>query len=113
MSQKYQSTGLNRNLTNILIRLESWAQSPWRRYSFLLISFFGAFAIGSSIGMINGVLALMDPIGAFFIVILIEIMIRVRRPLARNKQSYFSLQVLDITRIGLVYGLFMEGFKLF
>ena len=61
---KYQPTSLNRNLINLIKRLDSWAANPWRRYSLLIIIFLSAFLIGSSIGMINGVLALMDPIGA-------------------------------------------------
>ena len=113
MPQKYYSTGVNRNFTNIINRLENWAYNPWRRYSLLLIIFLAAFALGSSIGMINGVLALMDPVGAFFTVVIIEIMIRLRRNLSLRKKRYLVLQIIDMARIGLVYGLFMEGFKLF
>ena len=76
MPKQYQSTTLHRNFGNALIVLETWADNPWRRYSLLLIIFFGSFALGSSVGMINGVLALMDPIGAFFTVILIEFLVR-------------------------------------
>tara|TARA_B100000131_G_C18082911_1_gene598923 strand:+ start:459 stop:800 length:342 start_codon:yes stop_codon:yes gene_type:complete len=112
MSKKYQSTGLNQNFANVLIRLELWVENPWRRYSLLLILFFGGFVIGTSLGMINGVLALMDNIGAFFVVALIEIMIRLRSKISFNKKYHFLLQVIDSTRIGLIYGLFMEGFKL-
>ena len=70
---KYQSTGLNRNVINIVRRLELWTVNPWRRYSLLISIFLSSFWLGSSIGMINGALALMDPIGAFFTVIFIEI----------------------------------------
>jgi len=113
MPVKYQSTGLNRNITNISERIEFWAENPWRRVSLLLITLLAAFVLGSSIGMINGVLALMDPVGAFFTVIIIEIMIRLRGPLLMSKKSSILLQILDMIRIGLIYGLFMEGFKLF
>ncbi len=113
MSGKYQSTGLNRNIINIVERIEFWAENPWRRFSLLLITLLASFVLGSSIGMINGVLALMDPVGAFFTVMIIETMIRLRGPLLISKKSRILLQTLDMVRIGLIYGLFMEGFKLF
>ena len=62
--------------------------------------------------MINGVLALMDPIGAFFTVLLIEFFVRVRRLDINQRKSSISLPMIDSFRIGFVYGLFMEGFKL-
>ncbi|ABX08185.1 DUF565 domain-containing protein [Prochlorococcus marinus] len=112
MPKKYQSTALNKNITNALIILETWADNPWRRYSLLLIIFFGAFVFGSSVGMINAVLELMDLIGAFFTVLLLEFMVRLRQAWNRKNSSSILLQIIDSARIGLLYGLFMEGFKL-
>ncbi len=109
---KYQPTNLNRNVINILRRLEFWTVNPWRRYSFLIIVFLSAFWLGSSIGMINGALALMDPIGAFFTIILIELFVRIRSIKINKQMSSIALSILDSFRIGFVYGLFMEGFKL-
>ncbi len=109
---KYQSTTLNRNYINIIRRLEVWSANPWRRLSLLFIIFLFAFLIGSSIGMINGTLALMDPIAAFFSVLFIEVFVRTRRVNQTNKESLISLRILDSFRMGFVYGLFMEGFKL-
>ncbi len=112
MAMRYHSTGLNKNFGKAIVSLESWADNPWRRYSLLLIVFFGSFVIGSSLGMINGVLALMDPIGAFFTVILLEVMVRMRKIFINKNRSSIVLQILDSVRMGLLYGLFMEGFKL-
>ena len=110
---KYQSTALNRNLINFNRQLELWAQNPWRRYSLLIIIFLAAFFLGSSIGMINGALALMDPVGAFFTVILIEFFVRFRRSEIKRKEARsISRAIMDSFRMGFVYGLFMEGFKL-
>ena len=109
---KYQSTSLNRNIINFIRRLEVWSDNPWRRYSMLIIIFLSAFLFGSSIGMINGALALMDPIGAFFTVILIEIFVRFRKFNFRKKESSILLSIIDSFRMGFIYGLFMEGFKL-
>ena len=112
MIKKLQYTGLYRNLGLVINRLEGWAVNPWRRISLLLIILFSSFLIGSSIGMINGVLALMDPIGAFFTVLILELMIRVRGVWALKKKSQIVGQIIDMARIGLLYGLLLEGFKL-
>ncbi len=112
MAQKIQSTSLHRNFVLVLDRLETWAINPWRKYSLLLIILLIGFLLGSSIGMINGVLALMDPIGAFFTVLFLEALVRIRRGWPMNKRSDISLQLIDSLRIGLLYGLLLEGFKL-
>ena len=110
---KYQSTGFSRNIVNIISRLDLWVANPWRKYSLLIIIFFFAFSFGSSIGMINGALALMDPVGAFFTVILIEFFVRFRRSEIKRKEARsISRAIMDSFRMGFVYGLFMEGFKL-
>ena len=110
---KYQSTGFSRNIVNIISRLDLWVANPWRKYSLLIIIFFFAFSFGSSIGMINGALALMDPVGAFFTVILIELLVRFRRQEVKRKEvRSVSRPIIDSFRMGFVYGLFMEGFKL-
>ncbi len=111
---KYQSTGFSRNIINIISRLDLWVANPWRKYSLLIIIFFFAFSLGSSIGMINGALSLMDPVGAFFTVILIELFVRFRRSEINRKEARSTPRaVIDSFRMGFVYGLFMEGFKLF
>ena len=110
---KYQSTEFSRNIVNIISRLDLWVANPWRKYSLLIIIFFFAFSFGSSIGMINGALALMDPVGAFFTVVLIEFFVRFRRlEIKRNEVRSISRSIMDSFRMGFVYGLFMEGFKL-
>ena len=112
MKKKLQSTGLNRNFGNLFLTIEFWCKNPWRKYSLLLIIFLSAFVFGSSIGMINGVLALMDPVAAFFTIVVIEILVRSRRLIYPNKEYKIILYISDCFRIGFVYGLFFEGFKL-
>ena len=112
LCMKYQSTSFNRNLINFIRRLEFWVDNPWRRYSLFLIIFLAAYFFGSSLGMINGVLALMDPIGAFFTVLIIEAFVRFRRNNFNQKDFTITLKIMDSFRMGLMYGLLMEGFKL-
>ena len=62
--------------------------------------------------MINGAMSLMDPIGSFYTVLFLETMIRLRRLMKIRRISRIALNSLDMARLGLLYGLFMEGFKL-
>ena len=112
MAPRMQKTFLYKSSAKIVDRLANWAVNPWRRYSFLVIIFLIGFFIGSSLGMINGVLALMDPVGAFVALIFLEILIKARFIFLRSKNPIIIVRVFDMFRIGLTYGLFSEGLKL-
>ena len=112
MSPRMQKTFLYKSSTKIVDRLANWAVNPWRRYSLLAIIFLIGFLIGSSLGMINGVLALMDPVGAFITLIFLEMLIKARFIFLKSKKPIILVRVFDMFRIGLVYGLFSEGLKL-
>ena len=93
-------------------RLQDWASNPWRRLSILLIVLLSAFLIGSSINAITGAANDSDPIAALICVLALEVAARLRRPLLDRSGDRLPLQLLDTTRIGLLYGLLLEGFKL-
>jgi len=112
MTQRIQKTFLYNSSSKIVDRLANWAVNPWRRYSLLAIIFFIGFLIGSSLGMINGVLALMDPVGAFIALIFLEILVKARFIFLKSKKPIILVRVFDMFRIGLAYGLFSEGLKL-
>jgi len=112
MALRMQKTFLYKSSAKIVDRLANWAVNPWRRYSFLVIIFLIGFFIGSSLGMINGVLALMDPVGAFVVLIFLEILIKARFIFLKSKNPIIIIRVFDMFRIGLTYGLFSEGLKL-
>ena len=107
-----QKTVLYKSSAKILDKLANWAANPWRRYSLLVIIFLLGFLIGSSLGMINGVLALMDPIGAFITLIFLELLIKFRFLFLNSKKPIILIRVVDMFRIGMAYGLFSEGLKL-
>ena len=107
-----QSTLLYRYFYEMIDQLAIWATNPWRRYSLLLITFLVGFLLGSSLGMINGVLALMDPIGALVAVFLLEVMIKMRLLLRMSRRPIILTNIIDIFRIGIVYGLFTEALKI-
>ena len=112
MPPRMQQTVLYKLSTKTIDRLANWAANPWRRYSLLLIIFLLGFLIGSSLGMINGVLALMDPVGAFITLIFLELLIQARFFSLKSKKPIILIRVLDMFRIGIAYGLFSEGLKL-
>ncbi len=92
--------------------LTSWAGNPWRRLSLQLIVLLMAFSIGGAVGSITGALAKFDPIGALVCVAAMELAIRLRGQLRRQPGDKLGLQLLDMARIGLLYGLMLDGFKL-
>ena len=112
MPARMQKTFLYKSSGKIIDRLANWAANPWRRYSLLVIIFLLGFLIGSSLGMINGVLALMDPVGALITLIFLELLIKARFLFQKSKKPIILIRVFDMFRLGITYGLFSEGLKL-
>lgn len=110
-SMRLQQTRLHRNLSQVGLRLDEWASNPWRRLSLQLIVLLSAFAFGGAVGMITGALGNLDPLAALICVGLLETAVRLRRPLLEGSQR-LRLELLDMSRIGLLYGLLLDGFKI-
>jgi hypothetical protein len=111
-SRPLQRTRLQRSLGGAWPRLEQWAGNPWRRLSLLLIVLLSTFFLGNAVSTIIGARAFLDPPAALICVVLIELAIRLRRPLLQRGGDRLGLELLDMTRIGFCYGLLLEGFKL-
>ena len=107
-----QQTKFQILIVDNLKTISNWAANPWRRYSVVLIIFFIGYFFGSSLGMISAVYNLMDPVGAFISVLIIEILIHIRRVLFIDKNKKFFLLIIDFLRVGLLYGFFTESLKL-
>ena len=107
-----QQTRFQLELVNGGGALVNWASNPWRRLSLLLIVLLASFSLGGAVGSITGALSKLDPIGALICVMAIELAIRARGPLRRRNGDPLVLQLLDMARIGLLYGLLLDGFKL-
>ena len=112
MTARLQKTQLQISFGEATSRLDQWALNPWRKASLMLIALGASFALGNSIGAIAGAMALMDPVAALITVAFWELMVRTRRHWARDKQKHLGRDLLDMSRIGLLYGLLLEGFKL-
>ncbi len=111
LAPRFQQTRFQQRITQAGNLLEAWAQNPWRRLSLLLIVLLSGFVVGGSVGSITGALSLFDPLGALVCVLAIELAARVRGRLLAQPLK-LRLQVLDMARMGLLYGLLLDGFKL-
>ena len=107
-----QKTNFQLKIVENIQTLSIWANNPWRRYSFSLITLLIGYFIGSSLGMVSAVVELMDPVAAFLSVVFIDILIVLRRNIRSEKKKKFLLLFLDSLRLGLFYGFFTESLKL-
>lgn len=108
MAQRSQSTRLYKSFGQLPSGLEIWAKNPWRRLSLYLIVLLSGFLLGSAITAVAGVLGQLDPVAALLVVLGTEFTIRAR---AAGRSSLIR-QLMNLGRIGFLYGLFVEGFKL-
>ena len=109
---RYQQTRFQQRVAQAIAALESWASNPWRRLSLQLIVLLISFSIGGAVGSITGALSKLDPVGALICVGAMEVAIRIRGGLLRQRRDPLVLQLIDMARIGLLYGLLLDGFKL-
>jgi len=108
--RRLQSTRLQTNVGEAVQRLDRWSRNPWRRLSLLALAGLIGFLIGSAITSVSGVLGQMDPVAALLVVLGAELTIRRRR--SSEPSLKLPQQLLDFGRVGFLYGLFLEGFKL-
>jgi hypothetical protein len=108
--RRLQSTRLQTQWGEAINRLEHWTQNPWRRLSLLAIAVFSRFLLGSAVTSVAGVLSQMDPVASLIVVLGTEFTLR----RVRRSGASWTLpeQLLDLSRIGFLYGLFLEAFKL-
>ena len=108
--RRLQSTRLQANIGAAIQRLDRWSRNPWRRLSLLALAGLIGFLIGSALTSVAGALGQMDPVAALLVVLGAELTIRRRR--SSKPSLKLPQQLLDLGRIGFLYGLFLEGFKL-
>ena len=111
MVVKPQKTKFQLKIVENIQTLSIWANNPWRRYSFSLITLLIGYFIGSSLGMVSAVVELMDPVAAFLSVVFIEFLIVLRRNFRFERKKKFLVLLLDSLRLGLFYGFFTESLK--
>ncbi len=108
-----QNTRLTVITNTSLSNLERWFSNPWRRASLYIISPLLGFFLASVITTILGARSFYDPYVAGLVLLITELINRViyNRSGDKEKRSLF-LECLNLTKMGLVYGMFLEAFKL-
>lgn len=112
-----QRTRLATLITTTSGRFSRWIFNPWRRLSLVIISLlFGNF-FAISLSAIAGQAAEMDVVISAILLVAVELISwRVyRRPPQSpptGPQNSLLLEMMNALKLGLIYGLFVEAFKL-
>lgn len=107
-----QNTRLNTIVDRNLARLEQWLRNPWRRTSVQLLAVLFGFVIGQFIASIAGQNADLDvTMAAIFLGICESYSWFIYRSNRQWPKSLF-FQSLNWLKIGFLYCMFLEAFKL-
>jgi hypothetical protein len=114
-----QRTRLNSLVTVTSDRFEQLFNNPWRRISLSMISILLGFFMGSAISTTAGAAAVWDVSAAVILLILTEFISKLVYS-RRNRQEKDALpkrrslyvDALNLFKIGLIYSLFLEAFKI-
>lgn len=114
-----QNTRLNTLIDTVLKRSQQWLQNPWRRTSLVIISLlFGNF-LASAIATVAGQNADLDIVVSAILVAISELVSWFvhrgnwgRGQPNRFGQRALGIDVLNSLKLGLMYGLFVEAFKI-
>lgn len=92
-----------------------WVFNPWRRISLVIIGLlFGNF-LGIAVSSIAGQAAELDVVISAILLVLVELtswLVYRRPPKNADRKNSLLLEVMNALKIGLVYSLFVEAFKL-
>lgn len=92
-----------------------WVFNPWRRLSLVIIGLlFGNF-FSIAISSIAGQVAELDVVISAILLVAVELvswLVYRQSPKPTTQRSSLPLELLNAFKIGLVYGLFVEAFKL-
>jgi len=107
-----QNTRLNRFFDQRVNQLGTWLRNPWRRVSVLLISLLLGNFLGGTISTVSGQRAELDIWMAAVLVVITEVVNRVVYGTPPQTARSLLVQITNALKIGLVYSLFVEAFKL-
>jgi Protein of unknown function (DUF565) len=118
-----QDTRLSTLIDRTSQQFIQWAENPWRRFSIVIISLlFGNF-LSSAIATSTGQQTDLDIVVSLILVIMTELIswltfgtVLGSRKLGQSK-SFFGqrpilIAIVNNLKLGLIYGLFVEAFKL-
>ncbi|MDX2244732.1 MAG: DUF565 domain-containing protein [Leptolyngbyaceae cyanobacterium bins.302] len=107
-----QNTRLNTLFDNTANRLGGWLRNPWRRMSVLIISVLLGNFFGTAISTVSGQQADLDILVSAILAALTELVSRITYGSSPETRRSLPIQMLNALKIGLVYSLFVEAFKL-
>jgi hypothetical protein len=113
-----QRTRLNSLVDVAGTRIELLFSNPWRRVALSIISILFGFFMGSAIATTAGQDASWDVVGAAIILFFTELLSNFVYSRPRRNQTETNLRrpllvdVVNLFKIGLIYSLFLEAFKL-
>ena len=107
-----QNTRLNNLFDAIATRLGQWFLNPWRRLSLLIISFLFGFFLGNAVSTTAGQEGVLDIVVAAFLVLLTEVTSRIFYSPRFLERRSLLVDSLNLLKVGFIYSLFLEAFKL-
>ncbi|MBE7380976.1 MAG: DUF565 domain-containing protein [Leptolyngbya sp. SIO1E4] len=110
-----QRTRLATLIETTTTRFDRWVFNPWRRLSLVVIGLlFGNF-FAITISSVAGQAAKLDVVISAILLIAVEFiswLVYRRPPKKTDQQNSLFLEIMNALKIGLIYGLFVEAFKL-
>jgi Protein of unknown function (DUF565) len=110
-----QNTRLNTLIDRLVKQLTNWAQNPWRRISLITICLLLGNFLASAIVTTTGQWAKLDITFSLIVVAIVELISWLRySKIGRSESGQRALWIvmLDSLKLGVMYGLFLEAFKL-
>jgi len=111
-----QNTRLNSLTSQLLGRFFGFLRNPWRRLSLLIIGFLGGNFLATIIATVAGQRSTLDVEISLVLMLLVELIswlvYRTDRRLEASPERPLLLEILNNAKLGLLYGLFVEAFKL-
>ncbi|MEA5476105.1 DUF565 domain-containing protein [Pseudanabaena galeata UHCC 0370] len=114
-----QNTRLSTIVSVSVVQISQWSRNPWRRTSLILISLLSGFFLASVISTISGAKSEQDVTAAAITLFIVEMINRyvytVKRVTPSDSNAaprLLTKEILNSLKLGLVYGLFLEAFKL-
>lgn len=107
-----QNTRLNRLVDLATGQLGRWLRNPWRRLSVQIICLLFGFFLGSALSTAAGQRAELDIVVAAILAALTELVSWLAFVRRANTPRPLWVDFLNTIKIGLIYSLFVEAFKL-
>lgn len=109
-----QRTRLNTLLERTGTGATQFFRNPWRRISLILLGILFGFFVGAAVSTTAGQDAQWDVVGAALLLLFTEFTSRFvySRRLSPDTQRSLLVEVLNCFKLGVIYSLFLEAFKL-